>query len=335
MLTTFIEKLLVFGPLGGLVGIAAAALSLSSWAIMLPIMFQFGVNVQAGLFTCFIIDFVNGSFMVYRYRRFVDSKGGVLLGVVAGAVAVAVALSFGKKFITNNDKYLKGGVGFADWLGGIVFALRAWKTRGQDSSGDEEEEEEEEVPKRALLATAGTSRQVSGRLSSLSQRPPSSFVVSAAALEEIELDIPPVRLMMELRKPMTKTHLLRLGAVFGATVVVGAICGVTGFGAGTIFMLLYILFLSSSTLEGAGTGSLIMAVLMASMMCVYGKGIHIGTVTEILAVALPCDLMGALFASFYAVKLSESKLSAIISVLLIFIGTFMTLEHTLATKMEN
>jgi hypothetical protein len=184
----FIAKLLVFGPLGVLVGVAAAALSLTSWAIMLPIMLQFNVNVQGGLFTCFIIDFVNGSFLVYRYRKFVDLKGGLILGLLAGAVAIGVALGFGKKFITTHDKLLKGGVAFSDFLGGIVFAMRSWKTR--EVVADADEEEEENLAKQALMATEDgeqydvpSNREVSSRLSSrLNNRPPSSFVVSAAAL---------------------------------------------------------------------------------------------------------------------------------------------------------
>jgi hypothetical protein len=260
-----IEKFLVFGPLGVLVGVAAAALSLTSWAIMLPIMLQFNVSVQGALFTCFIIDFVNGSFLVYRYRNFVDTKGGAVLGLLAGAVAVSVALGFGKKFITSHDKLLKGGVAFSDFLGGIVFAMRAWKTR--EVAGNAEEEEAEDAAKQALMSTESgeaeeydlpRNRRVSGRLGSrLSNRPPSSFVVSAAALvnttplnsfnfyplnsppaiakqqEEVETGFLAVRLLQELQKPFTKQHFSRIFIVFGATVFVGAICGVIGFGAGT------------------------------------------------------------------------------------------------------
>jgi hypothetical protein len=188
MVGGLIEKFIVFGPLGVLVGVAAAALSLTSWAIMLPIMLQFNVSVQGALFTCFIIDFVNGSFLVYRYRKFVDTKGGAVLGLLAGAVAIGVALGFGKKFITSHDKLLKGGVAFSDFLGGIVFAMRAWKTREQN--GNIDEEEEEDAAKQALMATESgeeydlpKNRRVSTRVGSrLSNRPPSSFVVSAAAL---------------------------------------------------------------------------------------------------------------------------------------------------------
>jgi uncharacterized membrane protein YfcA len=74
---------------------------------------------------------------------------------------------------------------------------------------------------------------------------------------------------------------------------------------------------------------MIMAILMASMMCAYADGINFSQVWEILLIAIPCDLVGALIASVYTVKLSESKLSGMISVLLFFIGIFMTLEHIL------
>jgi uncharacterized membrane protein YfcA len=146
------------------------------------------------------------------------------------------------------------------------------------------------------------------------------------------MGLPAVRLLQELKKPFTRAHFLRIFIVFGATVLVGAICGVIGFGAGTIFMLLYILFLSSSTLEGAGTGSMIMATLMAAMMSVYAEGVQFDQVWEILVIAIPCDLIGALLASLYTVKLSESRLSGMISVLLFFIGIFMTVEHILVPE---
>ena len=125
------EIVAVFVPLGALVGMAAAVLSLTSWAIMLPVLLMaFDLPVEDALFVCFCIDALNGTYVAYRYRARLDYGGAVVLAVLAAAVAVATAQALGKEFVTQHTALLRHGAGYGDFVGGVIFFVRGCRTRG-------------------------------------------------------------------------------------------------------------------------------------------------------------------------------------------------------------
>lgn len=337
------EAIPIFGLLGVLVGMAAAALSLTSWAILLPmLMVTAEVDVYNALIICFIVDAVNGLFVAWRYIDRVDKRGAVLIALVASAAAVEVAMSFGKSFIFKNRKLLESGVGYGDFLGGLLFLVRGFNTRNKAALDDEDKRAAYENLADGAIddplgrstkdswqsTTSSTKDSLRATLSSdLVQRPRLSVRYSSLVIcdeQAGEMDVPPVLFLDLFDQAWDAKTVVKLTVILVGSAVVGGICGVIGFGAGTIFMLMYILVLRSTTLEGAGTGSLVMALLMFAMLGVYADEINIKEIWVYLVIILPCDLLGAQLASHYAVQLTESKLSFAISLLLFFIGTFMT-----------
>ena len=127
-------------------------------------------------------------------------------------------------------------------------------------------------------------------------------------------------LLLQLRHPVSAMHAARLALVLLGAMCVGFLCGILGFGAGTIFMLLYILLLGSTTLEGAATGNAVMALLMLAMLCTYAPDLQSSRFAVYLGVSASTSLLGAAIAARYTVQLSESKLSFCVSALMFGIG---------------
>ena len=80
---------LVFIPLGFILGVSAAALGFSAWAVVLPLLLvAFKLPVASALGLCLATDALNGILLTVRYRKHVDWAGGIIWGLTAAGGCV-------------------------------------------------------------------------------------------------------------------------------------------------------------------------------------------------------------------------------------------------------
>lgn len=109
-----------------LCGIAASTISLSSWFLVVPLMFaiwRFGVFPS--IFIAVAIDLTNYIVLtcIYAYNKKVVFASGLILGLIQASVSTAVSF-WTEHLLLRYSNFLRGGIAVIPFVLGFIFLVR-------------------------------------------------------------------------------------------------------------------------------------------------------------------------------------------------------------------
>ncbi len=140
-------------PLMILIGVTAATIGYTAWAIVVPLLFVgFGFPAYDTLFASIAADLVNSAILTVIYSRQgkVNMKQGLKFGSIALGGAV-VGVLIGLFIIPNNQSMLRGGVAYMFFVIGAFFLYRGYNMRKKVGIEIPVEKDQEEIQKKGPL----------------------------------------------------------------------------------------------------------------------------------------------------------------------------------------
>ena len=118
-------------PLTILIGITAATIGYTAWAIAVPLLFVgLGFPIFDALFISLAVDLVNSIILtiIYSKKDKVDFKNGIkygLFAVLGSIIGVIIAVFL----LLDNQDIFRGSVGYVFLILGVFFFYRAYNTK--------------------------------------------------------------------------------------------------------------------------------------------------------------------------------------------------------------
>lgn len=306
-----IWQIVLLAGVAALTGVASAALAVSAYLIIFPVLVTtFGTPALDAVFLCFIVDVLNGLAICIRYRACLKDIKHPSIIIVASiaclAAAIVCAVMYGVQFIQNNGGSLGVGVSAVVIAMGIGFIIRAVRARRAFVKSQTDE--------MRVVHAAGFGHVSSGvetRDYTMEGKEPD---VESAMQGELEEEITHPKRTMFIRDILT---------VFGFALM-GVLVGSFGFGGGNGMAIMLLILQRWRVLPSTAASGLISAVVITGLiiLLLYRGDIAWENIKLATMVAVPVDFVAVVITARYAYHLAEHKITMLVGVLLVILGSF-------------